>query len=104
MAQLVLSSFFFWMIRRPARSTRTDTPLPYTTLLRSARARPVAAGVVRRQFGRDVDRFRADRDADHPPVTGGNSATSPASPIGASAPTIAPSTADRKSTRLNSSH
>src|SRR3546814_9644574 len=25
------------MIRRPPRSTRTDTPLPYTTLFRSAR-------------------------------------------------------------------
>src|SRR3546814_12226550 len=27
------------MIRRPPRSTRTDTPLPYTTLFRSASAR-----------------------------------------------------------------
>src|SRR3546814_13199238 len=27
--------FFFLMIRRPPRSTRTDTPLPYTTLFRS---------------------------------------------------------------------
>src|SRR3546814_20551766 len=26
---------FFLMIRRPPRSTRTDTPLPYTTLFRS---------------------------------------------------------------------
>src|SRR3546814_17694788 len=29
---------FFLMIRRPQRSTRTDTPFPYTTLFRSARA------------------------------------------------------------------
>src|SRR3546814_2631726 len=28
-------SFFFLMIRRPPRSTRTDTPFPYTTLFRS---------------------------------------------------------------------
>src|SRR3546814_18614357 len=28
------------MIRRPPRSTRTDTLFPYTTLFRSARARP----------------------------------------------------------------
>src|SRR3546814_10681785 len=28
--------FFFLMIRRPPRSTRTDTLLPYTTLFRSA--------------------------------------------------------------------
>src|SRR3546814_15490147 len=28
--------FFFFMIRRPPRSTRTDTLFPYTTLFRSA--------------------------------------------------------------------
>src|SRR3546814_14747531 len=28
--------FFFLMIRRPPRSTRTDTLFPYTTLFRSA--------------------------------------------------------------------
>src|SRR3546814_12871275 len=33
------SFFFFLMIRRPPRSTRTDTLIPYTTLFRS----PVAA-------------------------------------------------------------
>src|SRR3546814_3452737 len=32
--------FFFLMIRRPPRSTRTDTLFPYTTLFRSG-ARPV---------------------------------------------------------------
>src|SRR3546814_12842486 len=32
-------AFFFVMIRRPPRSTRTDTLFPYTTLFRSARAR-----------------------------------------------------------------
>src|SRR3546814_12865600 len=30
--------FFFLMIRRPPRSTRTDTLFPYTTLFRSQRA------------------------------------------------------------------
>src|SRR3546814_15198718 len=30
---------FFLMIRRPPRSTRTDTLFPYTTLFRSAQAR-----------------------------------------------------------------
>src|SRR6056297_4074274 len=29
-------TFFFLMIRRPPRSTRTDTLFPYTTLFRSA--------------------------------------------------------------------
>src|SRR3546814_6204192 len=32
----VLLIFFFLMIRRPPRSTRTDTLFPYTTLFRSA--------------------------------------------------------------------
>src|SRR3546814_10373368 len=30
--------FFFLMIQRPPRSTRTDTLFPYTTLFRSSRA------------------------------------------------------------------
>src|SRR3546814_1201629 len=37
----VLSGYFFFMIRRPPRSTRTDTLFPYTTLFRSA---PVGDG------------------------------------------------------------
>src|SRR3546814_8304170 len=32
---VVLSRFFFLRIRRPPRSTRTDTLFPYTTLFRS---------------------------------------------------------------------
>src|SRR3546814_15777765 len=39
------------MIRRPPRSTRTDTLLPYTTLFRS---------VVEIVAGRDLDRARAE--------------------------------------------
>src|SRR3546814_2461553 len=34
-----LFSFFFLMIRRPPRSTRTDTLFPYTTLFRSFRTK-----------------------------------------------------------------
>src|SRR3546814_11257754 len=37
-------SFFFLMIRRPPRSTRTDTLFPYTTLFRS----PVQGRSLRR--------------------------------------------------------
>src|SRR3546814_11361235 len=33
---MLLFCFFFLMIRRPPRSTRTDTLFPYTTLFRSA--------------------------------------------------------------------
>src|SRR3546814_19210102 len=32
---VIVSCFFFLMIRRPPRSTRTDTLFPYTTLFRS---------------------------------------------------------------------
>src|SRR3546814_10091040 len=35
MSLYVCSLFFFLMIRRPPRSTRTDTLFPYTTLFRS---------------------------------------------------------------------
>src|SRR3546814_1585692 len=36
---------FFLMIRRPPRSTRTDTLFPYTTLFRSA-IPPIVAGIL----------------------------------------------------------
>src|SRR3546814_21083129 len=36
--------FFFLMIRRPPRSTRTDTLFPYTTLFRSASATKPVGG------------------------------------------------------------
>src|SRR3546814_7077176 len=36
---MLLYVFFFLMIRRPPRSTRTDTLFPYTTLFRSPRRR-----------------------------------------------------------------
>src|SRR3546814_20852054 len=80
----LLLFLFFLMIRRPPRSTRTDTLFPYTTLFRSRHAFPAAdlrAGVVS-DGGVPVARpvgLLGDRVADlHRP--------------------------DRKSTRLNSSH
>src|SRR3546814_21157365 len=36
---LILCDIFFLMIRRPPRSTRTDTLFPYTTLFRSGYGR-----------------------------------------------------------------
>src|SRR3546814_11969622 len=45
--------FFFLMIRRPPRSTRTDTLFPYTTLFRSRRRpRPRSIDRARRPGGR----------------------------------------------------
>src|SRR3546814_9663363 len=40
--------FFFVMVRRPPRSTRTDTRFPYTTLFRSPDGRGSGGGVLRR--------------------------------------------------------
>src|SRR3546814_12902381 len=55
--------FFFLMIRRPPRSTRTDTLFPYTTLFRSAPASwPGCEGrqrVTARRCGQLVHGLRA---------------------------------------------
>src|SRR3546814_1025223 len=40
------------MIRRPPRSTRTDTPFPYTTLFRSRNAISANRAISRRSNGR----------------------------------------------------
>src|SRR3546814_18070649 len=42
------SCFFFLMIRRPPRSTRTDTLFPYTTLFRSPD--PPGCGAAAKRF------------------------------------------------------
>src|SRR3546814_19087683 len=72
--------FFFLMIRRPPRSTRTDTLFPYTTLFRSAEQheRVVLRGCEPPALP-ELRGFAVDR-IDHQRL------------------------ADRKSTRLNSSH
>src|SRR3546814_6339846 len=58
--------FFFLMIRRPPRSTRTDTLFPYTTLFRS-RAAPVRAGrpVPPNRRAAAADRRSAPRSEEH---------------------------------------
>src|SRR3546814_2582995 len=52
------------MIRRPPRSTRTDTLFPYTTLFRSAAqegdAQRAAVTAGRAHLGEIVDRFQQD--------------------------------------------
>src|SRR3546814_6910548 len=48
------------MIRRPPRSTRSDTLFPYTTLFRSPRIgveQAVDVGVVQPEFGQRIERF-----------------------------------------------
>src|SRR3546814_11302919 len=51
--KLIAVVFVFLMIRRPPRSTRTDTLFPYTTLFRSSRwgARPAGLGDARLRRG-----------------------------------------------------
>src|SRR3546814_9132063 len=61
---------FFLMIRRPPRSTRTDTLFPYTTLFRSpvgASARPLPPARRRPRTRRSVSPWLASRaPASHP--------------------------------------
>src|SRR3546814_12226129 len=47
LSHVVLRSFVFLMIRRPPRSTRTDTLFPYTTLFRSVPPAGLAATLAR---------------------------------------------------------
>src|SRR3546814_14762061 len=54
---------FFLMIRRPPRSTRTDTLFPYTTLFRSAR--PAPAGPRHPGCGLQLVRGRQAHAAHH---------------------------------------
>src|SRR3546814_13687065 len=85
---------FFLMIRRPPRSTRTDTLFPYTTLFRSVglgtaqridhHAHAAGAEVLSRGFARRVARDQVEPWQPGVVLDGGK--------------------VDRKSTRLNSSH
>src|SRR3546814_4420139 len=103
--------FFFLMIRRPPRSTRTDTLLPYTTLVRSP-VREAGATALGRDHGRvvvprDLQRQPAGRRGRHAVVEGRPSGFLPAAGgAGGSRgrAAVAAGPADRKSTRLNSSH
>src|SRR3546814_9832508 len=51
---------FFLMIRRPPRSTRTDTLFPYTTLFRSAGPAGLACAVTAAERGHEVTLFEKD--------------------------------------------
>src|SRR3546814_13924361 len=82
---------FFLMIRRPPRSTRTDTLFPYTTLFRSGTCRHGGAA------GRDHDRDRF-RTRTRPATRSRRGGS-----VGRLHP-VGPARPDRKSTRLNSSH
>src|SRR3546814_12174772 len=90
---IVIYSFFFClMIRRPPRSTRTDTLFPYTTLFRSAAAD---------EFGRHRQ-YRDDQRGDDGLAAGERFEVE--LHANADEKERREELGDRKSTRLNSSH
>src|SRR3546814_13805792 len=100
------------MIRRPPRSTRTDTLFPYTTLFRSETIAPdrftdIVTTINRMGWRPTV---HAAGDAAVAEVLSGFAVTDAQSSIHGKRWTIEhaaltnPSLTDRKSTRLNSSH
>src|SRR3546814_18017152 len=97
--------FFFLIIRRPPRSTGTDTLFPYTTLFRSGCFRCEHATVTAMLFlapvcsGRN-GRFRRLAEADGHTVEGVHEADGD----GQVDNLLFAEHLDRKSTRLNSSH
>src|SRR3546814_18323143 len=103
----MLTFFFFLKIRRPPRSTRTDTLFPYTTLFRSLPpARPGPADTATGQVNAHAHRQR-------PPLPAWLAClhVRRRQPLVADrgrgpgrAPAVDQQLGDRKSTRLNSSH
>src|SRR3546814_20303265 len=61
MTCLFYVGFFFLMIRRPPRSTRTDTLFPYTTLFRSDGGRAAAVRRYHARAGREPPGIRRPR-------------------------------------------
>src|SRR3546814_13970169 len=96
--------FFFLMIRRPPRSTRTDTLFPYTTLCRS-RGFAVVAAEVRNlalrssDASKDIEKLLAQTVSQLD--VGANLVDSAGQAMDE---IVASVQKDRKSTRLNSSH
>src|SRR3546814_18942300 len=100
----------FLMIRRPPRSTRTDTLLPYTTLFRS-----IVHGwnVLRNERGRGAGPGERSPAPRRTTVGGGTTVALSGGATGGCRPSRnrgsgwwrrARRSRDRKSTRLNSSH
>src|SRR3546814_17197073 len=58
------------MIRRPPRSTRTDTLFPYTTLFRSRDSRPTSGARDDRVHGQPIQQIRRSRRESSPRRSG----------------------------------
>src|SRR3546814_14260958 len=90
--------FFFLMIRRPPRSTRTDTLFPYTTLFRSViktGLAPVIIDLMKRGYVSAIAANGSVLVHDSEIATVGSTSEDVDATL---------SEGDRKSTRLNSSH
>src|SRR3546814_19705976 len=88
--------FFFLMIRRPPRSTRTDTLFPYTTLFRSPlRQTLFFSATMAADMRRLADKFLSNPKE----IEVARQATT-----AESITQFLINVPDRKSTRLNSSH
>src|SRR3546814_14164721 len=94
------SLFVFLMIRRPPRSTRTDTLFPYTTLFRSRAVVGVLGAPAQQVLGEVQPGIGKEAGTRH---LVGIHHRAPALGVGDDAAEI-PHRRDRKSTRLNSSH
>src|SRR3546814_4962242 len=100
---------FFLMIRRPPRSTRTDTLLPYTTLFRShgKRAKDAHRGehyYEPRRLGHDDRIWRGKDGRYHCRRSDGTTGLIIGAAVGAVVGRELDGGRDRKSTRLNSNH
>src|SRR3546814_20516654 len=63
------------MLRRPPRSTRTDTLFPYTTLFRSRSPQPMALTMKRKHIVPDTVSWRRDGDIAYISLSGFNRET-----------------------------
>src|SRR3546814_12693202 len=99
--------FFFYMIRRPPRATRTDTLLPYTTLFRSVDANEAWRPEQLAPFGRALAELGVELIEQPLPASDDGALAGVARPVPICADESCHDRAglgDRKSTRLNSSH
>src|SRR3546814_5674376 len=105
--------FFFLMIRRPPRSTRTDTLFPYTTLFRSTVMRNLRVLATDQRTDNTTDEngqtvvktFSTVTVEATPKIAEEIAVSQNVGELSLSLRSIADNkTQDRKSTRLNSSH
>src|SRR3546814_18265544 len=101
------------MIRRPPRSTRTDTLFPYTPRFRSLfLSAPLTVPAVADEDDNwsitasrmEASRMEAQRKVQREMQEGQQGGYAPLHAASAPTSTLTPASADRKSTRLNSSH